>query len=251
MGRKFLVAALALATAVVPLTVAAAAPAEPRVQAEQRAARGTQLQLTFDNGERLQPGTVVRDSSGRRHHGRVVVQDGGTLRRVPGLVRRGAGFPGVCRGCGRAIVEVRDRRGLDPGRAAFVFGAAIKVSPRAGARGANLVQKGYFKQRGGQYKLQLTAAGTPSCVVYGSGGRITVTATRDVTNGRWHRLSCTRAQGRVTLRIDGRVRSSETGATGRIQNTASVRVGGKKINPANEQFHGHLDSVYVRRLPAR
>jgi hypothetical protein len=59
-------------------------------------------------------------------------------------------------------------------------------------------------------------------------------------------LSCTRAGDRVTVRVDGRIRGSERGATGRIASEADVRVAGKKIKAGNKQFHGDLDSVGFR-----
>jgi hypothetical protein len=82
-------------------------------------------------------------------------------------------------------------------------------------------------------------------VIFGSAGRVRLTAD-DVTNGRGHRLSCSRVQDRVTVSIDGRVRAAETGPTGSVRNGSVIRIGGKKINPANKQFHADMDSVYVR-----
>jgi hypothetical protein len=248
MQGKILVATLAVATALMPVSVATASPLGAEADNGRRVASGTQLLLTFDHGESLRPGTRVRDDSGHGHAGTVVVQAGGTIKRTQGLVRRGADFPGRCGGCGRAVIDVADARRLDPRLKAFIFGVAIKVSPREGTRSSNLVQKGFFRQEGGQFKLQLTSAGEPSCVVFGSEGRVRVTADRDITNNRWHRLSCSRVDNRVIVRIDGRIRARETGATGVIRNSAPVRTGAKKVNPANQQFHGDLDSVFVRML---
>ena len=114
------------------------------------------------------------------------------------------------------------------------------------AHGQNLLQKGFYHQAGGQWKLQLDAGGFPRCVVFGSFGRVIVHTEARVANGRWHRVSCTRAGNRVTVRVDGRVKASEQGATGRIASDADVRIGGKKIKAGNKQFHGDLDSVGMR-----
>jgi hypothetical protein len=226
--------------------VVALAGAEPSAVAVHRPPGGTRVLFTFDNGETLRPGTVVRDASGHRHAGRVMVRRQASLRTGPGWFHRGAVYPGRCDGCGRAIIEVPDGRGLDPRRATFVFGAAVRVTARQARLGSNVVQKGYFNQAGGQYKLQLLAGGAPSCVVNGGLGRVIVRATKSVADRRWHRLGCTRTPHAVQLRVDGKLRASARGRTGWVGNDAPIRVGGKKVEPANKQYHGDVDSVFVR-----
>jgi hypothetical protein len=209
---------------------------------------GIRMALTFDHRENLKAGTLVRDDSGRRHSGRVLVQAGGRLRAVKGIVGRGVDYPNRCAGCGRAIIQVADARELDPKGRSFTFGAAIRVTGHQARHGSNIVQKGYFKQAGGQYKLQLLAGGRPSCVIRGMLGRIILSAPRSIANDRWHRVSCVRYAARVVLRVDGRIRATAAGQTGWLSNDAPVKIGGKKINPANKQFHGRLDNAYLRIL---
>jgi hypothetical protein len=243
------------ATAVVAAAAAAAVIAgsvEPAASAALDAKTvptGTHLLLTFDHREPLKRGTVVRDASGHHHAGVVLTRHGGAIRPVSGSFKRAAAFPRLCDpSCGRAIIEVADHRGLDPRRHAFVFGAAVRVTRHQARLGSNVVQKGYFNQVGGQYKLQLYPGGVPSCVVFGGRGRIIVNGTRSVANRRWHRLSCTRTPSRVVLRVDGKVSTVVRGATGFIGNAAPVRVGGKNVKPGNDQFHGAVDSVFLRFL---
>lgn len=209
---------------------------------------GTVLRLTFDNGESLARNTIVRDVSGHHHAGRVVTQVGGHLRRGPGKFKRGAIYPARCHGCGRAIIDVKNARGLNPDKRSFVFGASVRVTPHQSKRGSNVVQKGFFNQAGGQYKLELDAGGIPRCVVRGHLGRLIVTAPKAIDDARWHTLSCTRTATFVRLRVDRRIAATVRGSTGFLSNVADVHVGGKKINPRNKQFHGHLNTVFVRRL---
>jgi hypothetical protein len=49
--------------------------------------------------------------------------------------------------------------------------------------------------------------------------------------------------------VDGVVRGDVAGLTGRLANIAPVRVGGKKIGAGNKQFHGDIDSVFLRFRP--
>jgi hypothetical protein len=207
--------------------------------------------LDFDNGESLRNGTRVRDVSGRRHWATVVTQARGRVAKVKGIHKRGADFPNHCARCGRAILEVKDHPGLDPARRAFSFGAAVRLPAGLAQHAVNVVQKGFFDQSGGQYKLQLGPGGVPSCVLSGRAGRVQVVASASVADNRWHRLACVRTPTSVQLRVDGRVRATQSGVVGWVANAAPIRIGAKKVNPRNQQFHGRLDSVFVRIAPKR
>lgn len=206
---------------------------------------------SFDRHATLRPGTRVPDASGHKHAGRVLVAAGGRLNLVKGIKGHGASFPKLCHTCGRGIIEAADKKGLDPNGHQFSFGAAVRVGARQAVHGQNILQKGYFNQDGGQWKLQLHPGGIPSCVVFGAAGRLRVDGTASVANGHWHRMTCLRTSTGVRLYVDGKVAASGDGPTGWINNTSPVRVGGKKINPANKQFHGRLDAVFLKvTLPA-
>ncbi len=238
------VGGIALATAVMALP--AQAGDDNRLQA---GGKGTVLRYNFDNGESLNAGTRVRDVSGNRHHGTVIVSGRGNLRSVPGVTGRAAKFPRKCKGCGRGIIEASDARGLEPRKRAFSFGAAVRVTDRQAARGKdpNIIQKGLLKQRGGQWKLELVGS-RPRCIIQGRAGKVEVSSTVSVDDGTWHSLQCARKGPTVTLRIDGVVVNQGTGRTGRIVNDAPVRLGGKGVagSGGNDQYHGALDNVFVK-----
>jgi hypothetical protein len=227
---------------------AAAAPPTPDATQTGAAVRAagfsTVFRYTFDKGESLRPGTKVRDVSGNRYTGTVKTAEGGTL----SLERhksagRAAGFP--CKSCGRAAIEVNRKRGLNPLERAFRFGADIRMRSAHVSRQSNVLQKGYYNQAGGQYKLQVDG-GLPSCVVMGSAGRVTVRSARSVVDGRWHSLSCQRIGTRVVLRMDGAKLAQGVGPTGVIRNSAPVRIGAKKLAPSGDQYHGDLDNPYLK-----
>ena len=238
----------------VALTTAVAAPAMGTAVGAVSGASATthsqaapvpdRFRFTFDNGESLAPNTLVRDVTGHRHPGTVLTIDKGSLSVQKNGGGRAASFPGACKSCGRAIIAVPDAKGLDPGVRPFTFGAWVKVSKAQTQHNSNIVQKGFFHQKGGQWKLQLNGH-LPNCVLFGKTGRLKVTSSIGVSDGKWHNLSCSRSGGTLVLQVDGKVRGRAKGRVGSISNVASVRIGGKGLRPGNDQFHGVMDGVYL------
>jgi len=255
-GRKrFSGASSAAGSALLCLALAASAGAGSAASAGlepagERAGRvTTEFRFNFDNGESLEPGTRVRDVSGHKHRGTVVVSGNGDLRRVDGIRGIAAKFPARCSGCGRAIIEVSDERSLRPRAHPFWFGAAVRVTDRQTPRrkDPNIVQKGYLNGEGGQWKLELVGA-RPRCVIAGRRGEVKVLSPQRIDNGAWHNLQCRREGRSVTLRIDGTAVNSGSGRIGRVTTSAPIRIGGKGIGTksGNDQYHGSLDNVYLR-----
>ncbi|MFC4784375.1 laminin G domain-containing protein [Nocardioides sp. MAHUQ-72] len=208
------------------------------------------LKLTF-NHDTLRPGSRVHNAAGR-YDGVVRTADGGRLTRVRGVKKAAAQYPGSCAGCGAAIIEVADRRRLDPRQRNIRFGADIRMSASQEAHHSNLIQKGYYRTAGGQIKLQVDL-GRPSCVVSGFDGRAIALWDHRITDRQWHRVVCKRKATGVVLRVDGKVRARTQGATGRVSNDLPVRIGGKKLGPGRvDQYHGRMDNVFIRyaRRPA-
>ncbi len=207
----------------------------------------TEFRFTFDRRESLRPGTTVRDVSGHRNHGRVMTSNGGRLRKVNGAPGEAAKFP--CAGCGRALINVPDRRALDPGRNPFWFGASIKVADREARRGKdpNIMQKGLISQPGSRWKLELIGS-RPQCTIRGSAGQLVVRASQHIDNATWHQLQCRRQDGVVSLWIDGTVAAQKTGRTGRVANSAPVRIGAKALasGGGNDQYHGRIDGLFYK-----
>lgn len=250
-------AALALAAGATALLLGGGLAAEPvvatmtnggeRSTLDARAGKvTTEFRFTFDRRESLRAGTKVRDVSGHRNHGTVKTSNGGHLRKRPGNPGKAAKFP--CIGCGRALINVPDKRQLDPRRDPFWFGAAVKVKEAEARRGKdpNIMQKGLINQRGGRWKLELIGA-HPQCTMSGSAGQLVVRSARDINDGTWHRLQCRRENGVLSLWIDGVLDKQKAGPTGRIANNAPVRIGGKALaSGGNDQYHGRLDSVFYK-----
>lgn len=223
------------------------------VAAPANAASGYRLRIGFDSGESLSAGSRVRDTSGSGNNGVVTTGAGGTLRRV--VLDNGsaaAKFPAKCGGasCGRGVVVVPDAPSLDPGTAPFSWGATVVIHANETSSGSNVVQKGFYGDRQGQWKLQVDGySGKPSCLVSGYAGRSYIRgiarSSVSVADGRRHVLTCRRTGSGVTLYVDGIPRGGVAMPAVMLANSADVTIGGKAVYRKNDQYHGIVDDVFV------
>lgn len=240
--RTWAAAALTVALGLGGAWAAPTADASPAPGAVARALpTGTVLKFTFDGRAKLTDGSKVRNVAGK---GRGTVEVGaGQFKKTPGKPGRAARYP---RASGYGLIEAPDRRAWDPGHRDFSFGARVKVTAAMGDRNMNVIQKGYYSQPGGQWKLQLDH-GRPSCRVQGDSGGLLVRSDTSVADGAWHRLVCVRSYNQLVLRVDGTEVASGSGPTGRVSNSATVRIGAKKLGSGRvDQFHGRLDVPFLR-----
>jgi hypothetical protein len=192
--------------------------------------------------------TRMNDSSGHGLHG-VIDQDGvDTGFRYGGAT----GYHWTRRAPNKApasperVITVRDAPQLDPGT--DVFTVAIRYRTRENF--GNIIQKGQSRSNGGQWKFQ-NPQGRPSCLFKGSAGRATARSPVALNDNRWHRLKCVRAPGSVTMYVDGARVSRKNAATGSIDNSVPLTVGGKRncdqITVTCDYFSGDIDYVRISR----
>lgn len=237
---RLLSATLALAVATAGLLAASGASAAPTTQKAQ-ARSGVVLRFGYGGGARVHEGTVVKNLAGKGR-GVVHLADGARMKRVKGRPGKAMKFPRS----GNGLIEAADRVAWDPRRRAFTYGTKVKMADAQVTQHSNVMQKGYYKQPGGQWKLQVDR-GRPSCVVNGSEGRVLTRSGQSIADGHWHSLACRRTSDGVTLRVDGTVAASTNGATGKVSNASAVRIGAKKIGSVRvEQFRGRLDATFLR-----
>ncbi len=168
---------------------------------------------------------------------------GRALRLVDGSCRPDA--PSACR---KALLVVQDDD-PPPGDGHFAYGAAILMTPQETSKGANVLQRGFSTDGGGQWKLQVDGTpGRPSCVVVGTGSSDIHVAKADVSvaDGRWHELSCQRSGARLEVLVDGARRGVAELPPGLdVSPSGPLRIGGKSTREDNDQFLGVLDEVFL------
>ena len=195
MRSRLFMAALATTLVAAPAMVSAAASTTTESSESATAkikATKYRMLLTFDHMGPLVAGARVRDMSRHRNSGVVMVLAPGRVTKAKGIHGTGANFPNR----GRAVIEAKDKIGLDPGARLFTFGAAVRLTKGQGVVGSNVMQKGYFNTPGGQFKLQLEPGGVPACVFFGATSRVKVTSAVGIANNKWHRVACIARQDR-------------------------------------------------------
>lgn len=239
--RPWAAAALTVAVGLAGAWAVPTADAAPAPQAA-AAARptGKVLLFTFDSKRLLTDGAHVTNAAGK---GRATVEVGaGHFKKVTGKPGRAARYP---LSSGYGLLEAPDRRAWDPAGRDFAYGAKVRVAAAQASRNMNVMQKGYYKQSGGQWKIQLDQ-GRPSCRVSGDAGALLVRSDTSVADGQWHRLACVRSYHSLVLKVDGTEVASATGTTGKVANSSVIRIGAKKLGTGRvDQFHGRLDVPFL------
>lgn len=110
----------------------------------------------------------------------------------------------------------------------------------------NVLQHGRFSDRS-QVKMQITKDGTgrASCRFAGARNAVVVTGPSiDVSDGRWHTVTCWRRGSTIGVTVDGTPRT-RTRDVGSIDPDRPLTIGDRGIKPgdASDQFSGDVDVV--------
>jgi hypothetical protein len=192
--------------------------------------------------------TVMTDSGGNGNHG--VIDPTGV---VTGYVVGGAtGYHWVRRppeqypASPERVIQVADDIDLEPGDQPFT----IEIRYRTKEKFGNITQKGQATTRGGQWKIQ-NPQGIPSCLFKGSRGQVATGAKTPLNDNRWHTLTCVLTSSSVTMYVDGVFRNRKNGATGTIDNSIPMTVGGKincdQLETTCDYFSGQIDYIRITK----
>jgi len=185
--------------------------------------------------------SVLVDSSGHGHDGRIGDRVLTEVRLPVGTVHRFAGLPSPA-----GIHVVPSAARLSPATGGY----GVSVRFRTSGVTSNLVQKGQSGTSGGMWKLEIDD-GRLKCLFRGSAGNAAVASSERVDDGAWHVVRCQRHGGRVELVIDGAVVARRSDSAGRIANNWEVAIGGKsrcnQVSVGCDPFAGDVDWVRIDR----
>jgi len=159
----------------------------------------------------------------------------------PGHEGTSYGFNGV-----DSIVRVPSSPDLNPGTSDIAFGAWVNFTTLPPEQTWDIVRKGISGDEGGYYKLELfTGSGGARARCYfrdENGTSKSVVKGSSLSDGRWHQITCSKTDDRVTATVDGSSSSNEVDL-GRIANDSVVTIGGKPTG--GDAFKGRIDEARI------
>ncbi len=154
-------------------------------------------------------------------------------------------------------VAVPDADGLDPQANDITLTARVMVNGTSlDDDSYDVVRKGFVDTPGGDYKMEIKrvardhTVGKLHCFFRGDGGTVARVANRDIVDGRWHTLRCSKTSTSVVATVDPETASERSfttsGSAGSIANDVGVMVGAKKATPRpDDMFDGSMDFVSI------
>jgi hypothetical protein len=165
---------------------------------------------------------------------------------VAGAVGKGYHFNG-----NNSVVTVPDAPSLDPGTATLRITARVKftVVPSASVGDYDLVRKGLAGTAGGDWKMEIFPASKGSSVgpaycLFQDANRATASIrdTRNLADGKWHTITCTKTASAISVTVDGVTRSKAV-RLGTINNAKPVTIGAKP--GGGDRYLGDMDEVRI------
>lgn len=185
--------------------------------------------------------TVLVDSSGHGHHGRISPGVTTEVRLPDGVVHR---FPGGFSPGGAHAVPSAPR--LEPGTGDY----GVSLRFRTTRSSSNVVQKGQSAASGGMWKLEVER-GRLRCLFRGIAGSAGLESPGRIDDGAWHVARCQRHRGEVVLAVDGVVVGRRPDRSGTVHNGWEVAIGGKtrchQVTVGCDPFLGDIDWVRIDR----
>jgi hypothetical protein len=130
---------------------------------------------------------------------------------------------------------------LNPGSAKLTLRISVRFSALP-SEDYDLIRKGRSSSPGGHYKVEIARSGQALCKFRGSHGKAIVIGGPKLNDGRWHRVSCVRAQRSATLYVDRVRRRRVWRSVGSIANTSTLFIGAK---PGSDWHKGRLDEARI------
>jgi hypothetical protein len=155
-------------------------------------------------------------------------------------------------------VAVPDADSLDPQANDITLTARVMVNGTSlDDDSYDVVRKGFVDTPGGDYKMEIKRTADPTvgklhCFFRGDpGSTVKKIANRDIVDGNWHTLECSKTSTSVVAKVDGRSFPS-TGSAGSIANASNVMVGAKQVTltrrgaeKGDDVFDGSMDFVSI------
>ena len=176
-------------------------------------------------------GSVMRDSSGSHTGSLHSVQLGQS-----GFLKTAYGFNGSS-----SYVSVPSASDLNPGSKDITITIRLKATSVPKKPDWDLIRKGKYDTKGGEWKMEYQPNGKASCGFKGKKSE-SITAGPALNNGKWHTVQCVKTSSSIKLIVDGQTYSKSINV-GSISNSAPVLIGS---HGGSEFFKGTLDEASIQ-----
>jgi hypothetical protein len=150
----------------------------------------------------------------------------------------------------RSYVDVPSSPSLNPGSASITFQVHVRYTvtpPKQSTADYDVLRKGTSSDSAQFYKLEIRPDNRAVCRFVGSKttkSGILIHTGPVLNDGRWHTLTCAKANSSISLSVDGKT-YTKSGTVGSISNTGPLTLGAKPGSTFSDFYNGDLDEVGV------
>jgi hypothetical protein len=148
-----------------------------------------------------------------------------------------------------SIVTVKSSSSLNPGSGniRLIVHVKFRQVPSKSVGDYDLIRKGLSSTSGGDYKMEIYPNSDRSqaqalCYFRGSAGSGTLQKGPNLTDGKWHTISCYKTASTMQLIVDGTTYTKSV-KIGSIANSAPLTIGAKSTG--GDWYLGDMDEVSV------
>jgi len=164
---------------------------------------------------------------------------------VPGFAGTAFRFNGT-----NSYVDVPSDPALNPGTAPIQFTMHVRYTvtpPKTSTTDYDILRKGTSSDSAQFYKAEIRPDNRAVCRFVGSKtskAGILIHTGPVLNDGKWHTISCAKANSSISLVVDGKT-FSKSGTVGSISNTGPLTLGAKPGRAFSDFYNGDLDEVSV------
>ena len=164
---------------------------------------------------------------------------------VPGFAGTAFRFNGKS-----SYVSVPTDVALNPGTAPIQFTMHVRYTvtpPKGSTTDYDILRKGTSSDSAQFYKAEIRPDNRAVCRFVGSKTSktgILIHTGPTLNDGKWHTISCTKANTSISLAVDGKT-FTKSGTVGSISNSGPLTLGAKPGSPFSDFYNGDLDEVSV------
>jgi hypothetical protein len=143
---------------------------------------------------------------------------------------------------GTGVGIVPDTPELNPGTKNAIITASISFTQSPPNHDYDIVRKKPNGVKGMQYRMEINKDDKAKCFFTGSTGDAAITAEPVLSDGRQHKIVCTKTQDSIKVTVDGQTKTKDI-VIGAIMNSEAISIGAK--GGGGNDFIGSINFVRI------